>query len=128
MALALRNMGAVQARLGHYAVAFDYYRQALRETYYTNDSRNRAMSQYRMADLFRQLHQPDSSLLYARQALRTAQTVSYRLTVMEASDLLARLYQARHAPDSMAQPGPDRHGQGQLVWTREIPPAATAGL
>lgn len=102
MALALRNMGAVQARLGHYAVAFDYYRQALRETYYTNDSRNRAMSQYRMADLFRQLHQPDSSLLYARQALRTAQTVSYRLTVMEASNLLARLYQARHAPDSMA--------------------------
>ena len=101
-ALALRNMGTLQVRLGHYAVTFDYYRQGLRETYQTNDFRNRAISQYRMADLFYQRHQPDSSLHYARQALRTAQAVSFRLTAMEASDLLARLHQARHAPDSMA--------------------------
>ncbi|MDB5268348.1 MAG: tetratricopeptide repeat protein [Hymenobacter sp.] len=99
-ALALRNMGVVQARLGHPAEAFAYYRRALHETQTTNDLRNRAMANYYMALLFEQLHQPDSSLLHARYALRQAQAVSYRLTVMDAGALLARLYQARHRPDS----------------------------
>ncbi|MBH8571410.1 tetratricopeptide repeat protein [Microvirga sp. STS02] len=100
VALALRNMGVVQARLGHYPEAFAYYRRALHETQATNDLRNRAMAHYHMALLFEQLHQPDSSLLHARDALLQAQAVSYRLTVMDAGTLLARLYQARHRPDS----------------------------
>ncbi|GAB3860166.1 hypothetical protein GCM10028822_37880 [Hymenobacter terrigena] len=100
VALALRNMGMVQARLGHYPEAFAYYRRALRETQTTNDLRNRAMAHYQMALLFEQLHQADSSLLHARAALRNAQAVSYRLTVMGAGALLARLYQARQRPDS----------------------------
>ena len=100
VALALRNMGMVQARLGQYAEAFAYYRRALHETQTANDLRNRAMTDYHMALLFEQLHQPDSSLLHARAALRHAQAVSYRLTVMDAGALLARLYQARHRPDS----------------------------
>ena len=99
-ALALRNMGDVQARLGHHAEAFAYYRRGLQETYVSNDLRNRAMAQYHVARLFDKLLQPDSSLYYARQALRTAQAVSYRLTVMEASGLLARLHQARQNVDS----------------------------
>ncbi|MGY3091434.1 two-component system NtrC family sensor kinase [Hymenobacter sp. UYAg731] len=100
VALARRNMGMVQARLGHYPEAFAYYRRALHETQAANDFRNRAMAHYHMALLFEQLHQPDSSLLHAHAALRNAQTVSYRLTVMDAGALLARLYQARHRPDS----------------------------
>jgi signal transduction histidine kinase len=99
-ALALRNMGYLQARLGHYSAAFAYYRQALGETALTNDQRNRAMTQYRLAELFRKLHQPDSSLHYAHLALRTARQVSYRLTVLEASSLLAQLYRARPNADS----------------------------
>ena len=102
-ALALRNMGLVQARLGHYAEAFAYYRRTLHETQTANDLRNRAMAHYHMALLFEQLHQPDSSLLHARAALRNAQAVSYRLTVMDAGALLARLYQGRHRPDSAFQ-------------------------
>ena len=99
-ALALRNMGAVQARLGHQAEAFDYYRRALRETNATNDFRNRAMTQFQMARLHNTLQRPDSSLRYAQQALRAAQKVSYRLVVLEAGGLLARLYQQRHNTDS----------------------------
>ena len=100
LALALRNMGMVQARMGQHPEAFAYYRRALHETQTTNDLRNRAMAHYHMALLFEQLHQPDSSLLHARHALRNAQAVSYRLTVMDAGALLARLYQARHRLDS----------------------------
>jgi two-component system NtrC family sensor kinase len=99
-ALALRNMGQVQARLGNYPAALRYYRQTLEETAFTNDFRNRAMAQYRMADLYRTLQQPDSSLLYAQQALHTAQRVSYRLVVLDASNLLTQLYRAQHAVDS----------------------------
>lgn len=99
-ALALRNMGAVQARLGHTATAIDYYRRALRETTRNNDLRNRAMTQYHLALLYHTLGQPDSSLHYACQAMRSAQRVAYRATVLDAGRLLARLYQARHRPDS----------------------------
>jgi len=99
-ALALRNMGTVQARLGHYPEALAYFRRALRETALTNDFRNRAMAQCRIAGVYNTLHRPDSSLLYAHQALRTAQKVSFRITVLEAGNLLAQLYRARHNPDS----------------------------
>ncbi|WP_201987042.1 tetratricopeptide repeat-containing sensor histidine kinase [Hymenobacter rubidus] len=99
-ALALRNMGAVQARLGHYAAASDYYYRTLRETYRTNDFRNRAMAQYQLALLYQTLHQPDSSLRYAQRALRAGQRVQYRLVVMDAGDLLAQLCQKRHNADS----------------------------
>jgi C4-dicarboxylate-specific signal transduction histidine kinase len=99
-ALGLRNMGLLQARLGNYPKAFDYYRQVLQETAGTNDLRNRSMAQYRIAELYQTLQQPDSSLRYARQALRTAERVSYRLTVLEASKLLTKLHQAQHRLDS----------------------------
>ena len=99
-ALALRNMGTVQARLGHNAAAVDYYRRALRETARTNDFRNRAMTQYHLALLYTARHQPDSSLHYARQAMHSAQVVTYRVTMLGAGNLLAKLYQARHNADS----------------------------
>ena len=99
-ALALRNMGTVQARLGHPAQAIDYFRRALRETTRSNDFRNRAMTQYHMALLYNTQHQPDSSLYYARQAMRSAQAVTYRVTVLGAGNLLAHLYQGRHNSDS----------------------------
>ncbi|MDO7851011.1 ATP-binding protein [Hymenobacter convexus] len=130
-ALALRNMGRLQARLGHYPEAFDYYRRALRETNLTNDLRNRSMAQYRMADLYHTLHQPDSSLRYARQALQNAQRVSYRITVLDAANLLARLHQSRHSPDSAFRYqalavvahdslfGPDKFQQLQLLAFNE---------
>ena len=99
-ALALRNMGVVQARLGHPAEAMRYYRRALRETYANNDLRNRAMTHYHLAMLYQRLRQPDSSLVHARLAVQAAQKVSFRLTMMEASSLLVRLYQARRNVDS----------------------------
>ncbi|MBD2723666.1 ATP-binding protein [Hymenobacter armeniacus] len=130
-ALALRNMGRVQARLGHYPEALSYYRRSLRETALTNDLRNRSMAYYRMADLYHTLHQPDSSLLYARRALQTAQRVSYRITVLDAGNLLARLYQARNNLDSAYRYqglaiaahdslfGPDKFRQLQLLAFNE---------
>ena len=100
VALALRNMGALQARLGHPAEALAYYRRALHETAISNDLRNRAMTLYHVARLYDAQRQPDSSLWYARQALQTARRVAYRVTVLDASNLLTRLYQGRQQVDS----------------------------
>ncbi len=112
-ALALRNMGNLQARLGHYPAAFACYREVLRETGRTNDLRNRAVAQYRMAELFWRLHQPDSSLHYARLALHAARQVSYRLTILEASNLLTKIYQAQPNADSAL------HYQSLAVTTKD---------
>ena len=99
-ALALRNMGTVQARLGNHREALAYFRRAIRETYANNDLRNRSMAEYLTANLYHTLQQPDSALLYAREAWRTAEKVSYRVTMLDASTLLTRLYQARANVDS----------------------------
>ena len=129
--LVLRNMGTVQARLGHYPEAFGYYRRALRETYLNNDLRNRSMTEYHLAKLFYTLHQPDSSLRYARQSVRTGQQVGYRLTLEGSGNLLKQIYQARHQPDSALRYqnlasaahdslyGPEKFRQMQLLAFRE---------
>ena len=130
-ALALRNMGMVQARLGNYPSALGYYRQVLQETAHTNDLRNRSMALFRIADLYHTLHQPDSSLFYAQRALHTAEQVSYRLTVLEASSLLTALYRTQHNIDSAFHYqnlavmmkdslfGPDKFQQLQLLTLTE---------
>ena len=96
----MSNMGVLQARLGHPTEAMRYYRRALQESNANNDLRNRAMTHYHMARFYQRLRQPDSSLVHAQLAVQAAQKVSFRLTVMEASSLLARLYLARHSMDS----------------------------
>src|SRR5215203_6111401 len=59
--LIMTSLGNIEARLGNNNVAFDYYRDALENSRITGDLLNRGRVQYRIAELYNQLHQPDSS-------------------------------------------------------------------
>ncbi|WP_461088335.1 ATP-binding protein [Spirosoma gilvum] len=95
----LRSLGRLEALAGHNQEALRYYREALRLTYLTNNVRNRSSIQTFMARLFDEMHQPDSSLYYARLAfVNTRQAYQSRLP--EVSLLLAKLYKLMNQPDS----------------------------
>jgi signal transduction histidine kinase len=99
-ALIFTRLGIVNARLGNHAQALGYYQAALHNTYISGDMSNRSNSQYRIAELFLSLNQPDSSLHYARLAFVSAQQVSQKKTILDACNLLSKLFKAKSQLDS----------------------------
>jgi len=100
LSLVITNLGTIEARLGNNSVALGYYRDALENSYITGDLLNRGRVQYRIAELYNQLHQPDSSLFYARLSFVNSQYASSQLSQLNASNLLVKLYEANGNPDS----------------------------
>jgi two-component system, NtrC family, sensor kinase len=98
--LVMTSLGIIEARLGNNSVALGYYRDALENSYITGDLLNRGRVQYRIAELYNQLHQPDSSLFYARLSFVNSQRASSQLSQLNASNLLVKLYEANGNPDS----------------------------
>ncbi|MEO6455302.1 MAG: tetratricopeptide repeat protein, partial [Ginsengibacter sp.] len=100
LSLVMTSLGIIEARLGNTSVALGYYRGALENSYITGDLLNRGRVQYRIAELYNQLHQPDSSLFYARLSFVNSQRASSQLSQLNASNLLVKLYEAKGNPDS----------------------------
>ncbi len=95
-ALILTRLGVVEADLGNQAQALSNYRDAI----YIGDLLNLGIAQYRIAELFYTLKQPDSSLHYARLAFLNSQRASEKTWVLETSSLLVKLYKAKNEIDS----------------------------
>jgi tetratricopeptide (TPR) repeat protein len=98
--LVLMRLGVIQARLGNIAGALRYYHDALENAYLTGDLLNQGRVQQRIAELYHQSHQMDSSLAYARQAFSTCERVSHKLWQLQASSLLVKLHQEHNKLDS----------------------------
>jgi two-component system NtrC family sensor kinase len=94
-----RNAGWLESLTGHTQEALGLYRKALQITYQNGDFRNQAMAQYSLATLFKSIHQPDSSLYYARLAFVNGGRAN-KVMLPEISDLLAQLYKSRGNLDS----------------------------
>jgi len=97
--LVLTRLGHIQARLENNTIAFQYYHEALSNANLIGDLLNRGRIQYRIAELYHQLHQADSSLHYAQLAFFSGQQRS-KITQLDASNLLAKLYEEHKRPDS----------------------------
>jgi two-component system, NtrC family, sensor kinase len=98
--LVMTRIGIIEARLGNNIQALQYYRDALKNAVLTRDMLNRSRVQYRIADLFYQMHQQDSSLGYARMAYQSSEQVSHKLTLLATSNLLVKLYEGSQRMDS----------------------------
>jgi signal transduction histidine kinase len=94
------RLGVIQARLGNIAGALRYYHDALENAFLTGDLLNQGRVQHRIAELYHQSHQLDSSLAYARLAFITCERVSHKLWQLQASSLLVKLYQEHNKLDS----------------------------
>ena len=96
----LTRLGNLQNRLGNNREALQDYQKALDNANITGDMLNRGRVQYRMAELYFKIHQPDSSLYYARQSFETSRRVSQEIILLSATNLMVKLYQANGNMDS----------------------------
>jgi signal transduction histidine kinase len=125
------RFGMLQVRLGNNSGALRLYQNAIRKAVLIGDMLNQGRAQFQIAELYYQLHQPDSSSRYAHLAFVTSQRVSHKLTELSASTLLVKLYRANGNLDSafhyqqvaMAAKdslyGPERFKQLQLLTLSE---------
>ncbi|MCY7349780.1 MAG: two-component sensor histidine kinase, partial [Cytophagaceae bacterium] len=95
----IRNTGRLHELAGDYPEALAYYRKALQLTYRDNNLRSRAQIQYFIANLFKQLHKPDSSLHYAKLALQNSRYV-YKTNILRTVQLVTQIYTEQHQLDS----------------------------
>lgn len=79
---------------------FDLARNLLYDAIFVNDYLNLAPAQYLLAELYYEREQIDSSLYYARSGFVNAQKSRIKVTAMEASRLLAKIFKARNLTDS----------------------------
>ena len=95
----LRDLGNLQARLGHPAQALAWYRTAIRVCEAENDQRSLSRTFLSLAEVYRTRNQPDSSAFFAREALATSQALSM-LSILQSSTLLSNSFKSQRQPDS----------------------------
>ena len=95
------RMGKVYAGLGKWTDALQYYRKSLLNAYLIGDKVNPSKNHLGISDCFLSLHQPDSSLYYARMAFADARAASQKMQILEASRQLAKLFRQQKIPDSI---------------------------
>jgi signal transduction histidine kinase len=95
-ALILTRLGVIQADLGNQVQALSDYKEAIQ----IGDVLNVGIAQYRLAELFNILNQPDSSLHNARLAFISTQKSFQKQWQLEASNLLVKLYKEKNNIDS----------------------------
>jgi signal transduction histidine kinase len=98
--LVLTRLGGIQSKLGNYNLALQYFHEAIKISNVTGDILNRGRTQYRKAELYHKINQPDSSLYYCRLAYANGEKISAKTVVLDASSLLVKLYKAKNNLDS----------------------------
>lgn len=95
-----QRLGKLEARLGNYNLALMHYRAGILESLKDVDRNNLAVNYVQLAQVFYQLHVYDSSLLYARRTIETANTILMKRAMYDASTLLVNLFKLQNKPDS----------------------------
>ena len=88
-------MGGVYKKSGNRALALQYYRQSILAAtgYRVRDNRSLAISSNSMAELFIEMNQSDSGIYYAKQSLTAAELISFRIGIIDAANLLSKIYE-----------------------------------
>jgi two-component system NtrC family sensor kinase len=89
------NIADVYRQQGRYALARATARQVYASIMARHSSRELPAIQLTLAQVYEKLGQPDSALAFAQPSFALAQQLSYKMTLRDASDLLARLYARR---------------------------------
>ena len=96
----LGRMGNAYMALGKYQVALGYYRKGLVDAVTAKAPADGMLIDLQMAKLFDKVNNADSSIYYAHKAIGMAKALSFRAAILDATRLLADLYQRRPNIDS----------------------------
>ena len=99
--LYFRVLGNIQAKSGNSDLALQYYQQGIQSVLKNNNYRDAAPLYISIASLYKKLNQPDSAIHYAKQGLAYGQLLAYKIRIMDASNLLAELYEQKDIKTSL---------------------------
>src|SRR6185437_5572428 len=86
----------INPKIGHVALALEYYRLSAGLAIKNNDPIGLADTYNSIAALYKKSSNADSSVYYARQALNASQKVMYPEGIYHASNLLTQIYQGKN--------------------------------
>jgi two-component system, NtrC family, sensor kinase len=93
-------LGKTYAKKLEYTKALGYYRTAISYAILSNYSQDLCDAYLGIADVFRNLHSPDSAIFYAKRAFEVSKNFSFPDRTMEASSFLASAYDGSDKKDS----------------------------
>ncbi len=94
------RLGNAYKAKGNNTQALKFYKRGVAEAYIDNDLRDLSMNFLLIAKLYKETDQPDSSMKYALNSLQTADAVSFRKCIYEASTLISELFKNNNRYDS----------------------------
>jgi two-component system, NtrC family, sensor kinase len=94
------RMGNAQKAKGNTILALQFYKRGVVEADIDNDVRDLSMNKLFLAKLYKEMHQPDSSMKYAKNSLQNALVISFRKCIFEASTLISELFSSANKFDS----------------------------
>ncbi|MBC8156453.1 MAG: tetratricopeptide repeat protein [Bacteroidetes bacterium] len=89
----LVNLGNIYKRMSNNGLALRYYRKSQPVSLAVRNDRTLSQTYLEMAEVFQALHQPDSTVFYAKKALQLAQSADMLVNVVKSSTLLSALYE-----------------------------------
>ncbi len=95
------TLGDVAVARGQTKQALSYYQQGVKMAANDNNFTLLHESYYRLAKLYQQTAQPDSTLHFAKLALNFSQKASYANGILKASQLLAKLYKGKNDTEAL---------------------------
>jgi two-component system, NtrC family, sensor kinase len=95
-----QRFGKVEADLGNYEAALMHYRAGIVEALKDVDMNNLSLIYLQLAKLFNSHQLFDSSFIYAKKTIETANSISLKRAIYEASALLVNLFKLKSQPDS----------------------------
>ena len=99
--LYFRVLGNIQAKLGNNDLALQYYRQGIQTVLKNKNYRDASSLYISIASFYKKLKQSDSAIHYAKQGLAYGQFLAYKNRIMDASNLLADLYEQKDIKTSL---------------------------
>ena len=88
-------LAELQFQQGNYEKAFKYAHKSIVVNKNVGDSRFLSRAYNTLSIFFKKLNQPDSSIFYAKKGLFEAQEINYKSGILDASKLLAELYESK---------------------------------
>ncbi|MEQ1588596.1 MAG: hypothetical protein ABL895_22100, partial [Cyclobacteriaceae bacterium] len=94
-------LGDLETNRGNKELALGHYRMSLLVSLRQNLSASIARSHIRLANFYKAIEQPDSSIFYARKGLVESESLSLKQGQLEAAVLLAALYEPIDAKEAL---------------------------
>ena len=95
--------GNIYSGKGNYLKAIQYYRWGIELSALGNYNKGFMDNSYGLANTFKKINEPDSSIYYANKVMEASRYAKYPEMQLEALTLLANVYKGKHNVDSTAR-------------------------